>query len=111
MIPVDTPEIDIEQLAGAVRGGAAIVDVREPGEYVAGHVPGAVLIPMGQLPGRTAELDRGAPVYVVCASGNRSAAMTGFLRGAGFDACSVAGGTSGWARSGRPVVGGYAPRS
>ena len=111
MIPVETPEIDIDRLAGAMRGGAVIVDVREPSEYAAGHLPGAVLIPMGQLPGRTAELDRGAPVYVVCASGNRSATMTHFLRSAGFDAYSVAGGTSGWARSGRPVVGGYAPRA
>jgi rhodanese-related sulfurtransferase len=111
VIPVDTPEIDIDQLDEAVRSGAAIVDVREPGEYVAGHVPGAVLIPMGQLPGRMAELDQNAPVYIVCASGNRSATMTGFLRSAGFDAYSVAGGTSGWARSGRPVVGGYAPRA
>jgi len=110
VIPVETPEIDIDRLAEAVRAGAAIVDVREPGEYVAGHVPGAVLIPMGQLPGRVTELDRGAPVYVVCASGNRSATMTGFLRGAGFDAYSVAGGTTGWARSGRLVVGGHAPR-
>ena len=50
---------------------------------------------MGQLPGRVTELDRGAPVYVVCASGNRSATMTVFLRGAGFDAYSVAGGTAG----------------
>ena len=111
MIPVDTPEISIDQLAEAVRDGAAIVDVREPGEYVTGHVPGAVLIPMGQLPGRTAELSRGAPVYVVCASGNRSATMTGFLRNAGFDAYSAAGGTSGWARSGRPVARGNAPRA
>ena len=69
------------------------------------------MIPMGQLPRRTAELDRDAPVYVVCASGNRSATMTGFLRRAGFDACWVADGTSGWARSGRPVGGGYAPRA
>ena len=111
MIPVDTPEISIGQLAEAVIDGAAIIDVREPGEYAAGHVPGAVPIPMGQLPNRMAELDRGAPVYVVCASGNRSATMTGFLRNAGFDAYSVAGGTSGWARSGRPVVGGNAPRA
>jgi rhodanese-related sulfurtransferase len=111
VIPVETPEIDIDQVAGAMRDGAAIVDGREPGEYMAGHVPGAVLIPMGQLPWRTAELDRNAPVYVVCASGNRSATMTGFLRGAGFDAYSVAGWTSGRARSGRPVVGGYAPRA
>ena len=111
MIPVDSPEIGVDQLAEAVRGGAAIVDVREPYEYVAGHVPGAVLIPMGQLPRRMAELHRGAPVYVVCASGNRSATMTGFLRTAGFDAYSVAGGTSGWVRSGRPAVGGNAPRA
>jgi rhodanese-related sulfurtransferase len=111
VIPVQTLEIGIDQLAGAVRAGAAVIDVREPHEYVAGHVPGAVLIPMGQLPGRIAELNRRAPVYVVCASGNRSATMTGFLRAAGFDADSVAGGTGEWARSGRPVVGGHAPRA
>jgi rhodanese-related sulfurtransferase len=111
VIPAETPEIDIDRLAEAVRDGAVVVDVREPGEYLAGHVPGAVLIPMGQLPGRMAELDRRAPVYVVCASGNRSATMTDFLRTAGFDAYSVAGGTSGWARSGRPVAGGPAPRA
>ncbi len=111
MVSVDTPEIGIGQLADAVRAGATIIDVREPGEYVAAHVPGAVLIPMGQLPGRMAELTRGAPVYVVCASGNRSATMTDFLRNAGFDAYSVADGTIGWARSGRPVVGGNAPRA
>ena len=111
MIPARTPEINIDQLAGAVTDGAAVIDVREPGEYLAGHVPGAVLIPMGQLPSRTAELDRSAAVYVVCASGNRSAAMTDFLRAAGFDAYSVAGGTSGWSRSGRPVAVGPAPRA
>lgn len=108
---VITPEINVDQLADAVRTGAAIVDVREPREYVAGHVPGAVLIPMGQLPSRMTELDLSAPVYVVCASGNRSAAMTDLLRHAGFDAYSVAGGTGGWTQSGRPVVTGHAPRA
>ena len=85
-----------------VRGpvGATVVDVREPGEYVAGHVPGATLVPMGQLASRLGELDKSRPVYVVCASGNRSAAMTDLLRAAGYDAYSVAGGTSAWARSG-----------
>ncbi len=53
MTPVETPEINIGQLAEVIEGGATIIDVREPGEYVAGHVPGAVLIPMGQLPART----------------------------------------------------------
>ena len=87
MIPVETPEIDIDQRAGAVRGGATLIDVREPSEYVAGHLADAVLIPMGQLPGRTARLD------------------------AGIDAYSVAGGTRGYAHSGRPVVAGSAARA
>ncbi len=111
MIPVLTPEIHVDQLAEAVRTGATIVDVREPQEYVAGHVPGAELVPMGQLPSRVGELDRSAPVYVICASGNRSGAMTDFLRHAGFEAYSVAGGTSAWTAAGRPVVRGRAPRA
>ncbi len=56
---------------------------------------------MSQLANRLGELDRTAPVYVVCASGNRSAAMTDLLVSAGYDAASVTGGTSGWIRSGR----------
>jgi rhodanese-related sulfurtransferase len=66
-------------------------------------VPGSVAVPMGQLPGRVAELDRSAALYVVCASGNRSRAMTDLLRAAGVDAYSVAGGTQAWIKSGRPV--------
>lgn len=98
-----TPQIDVERLERARSDGATVVDVREPAEYVAGHVPGSTLLPMGQLPSRLDELDRTRPVYVVCASGNRSAAMTDLLRASGFDAFSVAGGTTAWARSGRPV--------
>ena len=96
-------EITIDQAAAAMAGGGAIVDVREPAEYREGHIPGAVNIPMGQLTSRLTELDRQQPVYVVCASGNRSSAMTEVLTAAGFDAINVAGGTSAWIRSGRPV--------
>jgi rhodanese-related sulfurtransferase len=60
-------------------------------------------MPMSQLPSRLGELDKTAPVYVICASGNRSAAMTDFLNQAGFKAHSVAGGTAAWARTGRPL--------
>ncbi len=102
-----TPEIDVEELAAGRRSGP-LVDVREPDEYVAGHVPGAVLIPIGQLANRMRELDKTSPVFVICASGNRSSAMTDLLREAGFDAVSVAGGTSAWARSGRRLEGGLA---
>ena len=104
-----TPEIAVDRLAREQSGGATVVDVREPGEYAAGHVPGTTLIPMGQLSSRLGELDKSRPVYLVCASGNRSAAVTDLLRAAGYDAYSVAGGTSAWARSGRPVETG-APR-
>ena len=68
MIPAEAPEIDIDQLAGAVRDSATIIDVREPGEYVTDHMPSAVLIPMGQLPGRTAELARQVPVCLLRSS-------------------------------------------
>lgn len=98
-----TPEIDIERLERARSDGATVVDVREPGEYVAGHVPGSTLVPMGLLASRLGDLDKARPVYVVCASGNRSAAMTDLLRASGYDAYSVAGGTAAWARSGRSV--------
>ena len=94
----------ITELAAAHADGATVVDVREPAEYVGGHVPGAILMPMGQLPSRTAELDRRGPVYVICASGNRSRAMADFLRRAGIDARSVDGGTSAWLQSGKPVI-------
>jgi len=99
---VDTPEIDIEQLAVA-RPDGVVLDVRERSEFVEGHVPGAVLVPMGQLPAHMGELDRERDIYVICASGNRSSAMTDLLRAAGFDAVSVAGGTNAWVESGRPI--------
>ena len=96
-------EITVDQLATELDEGATVVDVREVAEYREGHVPGAANIPMGRLPDRLEELDRSRPVYVVCASGNRSRAMTDVLTGAGFDAVNVAGGTSAWAQSGRPL--------
>ncbi|WP_141015171.1 rhodanese-like domain-containing protein [Nocardioides sambongensis] len=96
-------ETTIDQLASALERRATLVDVREPSEYRAGHVPGAVNIPMGQLTARLGELDRDQPVHVVCAAGNRSSAMTDLLTANGYDAINVAGGTTAWARSGRPI--------
>ncbi|MDN5771638.1 MAG: MBL fold metallo-hydrolase [Microlunatus sp.] len=97
------PEVTIEGLAQARADNAVVIDVRETHEYLAGHVPGVVAVPMGLLPSRLRELDRTLPVYLICATGNRSAVMAEVLIQAGFDACSVAGGTVEWERAGRAI--------
>ena len=98
-------DITLDAFAAARATGAVqVVDVREPAEYVVGHVPGATLIPMGQLPRRLTEINRSEPVFVICQSGGRSSAMTDVLRHHGFDAHSVTGGTAAWTASNRPVA-------
>lgn len=98
------PETDVGRFAAAHCQGAFVIDVREPIEYIDGHVPGARLVPMAQLPARVSEFPRGQRVYVICASGNRSYTAAALLRQAGVDAVSVAGGTAHWLRQGRPVA-------
>lgn len=97
-------EVTVDTLAAARADGSFVVDVREPHEYVTGHVPGALLMPVGQVPARRHELPQDRRVYVICASGNRSRRVTETLRVQGYDAWSVQGGTSAWVRDGRPVV-------
>ena len=99
-------EIDLETFARAHAAGGYVLDVREPGEYVSGHVAGAVLMPVGAVAERAAELPTEERIHVICASGNRSLAVTDALQRAGYDAVSVSGGTSAWRFSGRPVVSG-----
>src|SRR5437879_8059068 len=73
-----------------------VVDVREPSEYAAGHVPGALSIPQADLALRLDELPREGDLLVVCEGGTRSARAARFLRQVGFSRVSnLAGGTSG----------------
>ncbi len=104
-------EVSQETFAAAHAGGAVVIDVREPFEYAAGHVPGARLVPLSRLPRVRAELPRDRRIYVICASGNRSLAAADHLAAAGLDAVSVAGGTGAWARACRPIVLGTADRA
>ncbi len=104
------PEISVTDLE-EVRGREApvqLVDVREPDEFGAGHVAGAVLVPLGSLHLRLHELDRDRPTYVICQTGSRSAVATRMLVQAGFrDVRNVAGGTLAWWTSGRPLARGH----
>ena len=66
---------------------------------------------MGQLPSRLRELPKDKPIYLICASGNRSLSMTNYLVRAGYDAHSVTGGTGAWSRAGHPIVMGTRPNA
>jgi len=100
-----TPEITVEELDALLRDREArVLDVREDHEFRAGHVPGAIHIPLGDLSRRVGSLPRDTRVVVICQSGNRSRGATDFLLQQGFEgAASVRGGTGAWARSGRPL--------
>jgi rhodanese-related sulfurtransferase len=97
-------EIPAAALAAARRDGALVVDVREPHEYVAGHVPCARLVPLSTVAHRAHELASDRPVYVICRTGVRSANAAATLHRLGVDAVSVAGGTEAWASAGMPVI-------
>jgi rhodanese-related sulfurtransferase len=99
------PEVDVAQVARErANGTIQIVDVREPDEWAAGHLPGAVLIPLGQLAFRKGELDPARPVVTICRSGNRSLTAAELLLKSGFrDVRSMAGGMIAWAKAGHPV--------
>ncbi|MFH7326679.1 rhodanese-like domain-containing protein [Desulfurivibrio sp. C05AmB] len=74
-----------------------VLDVRQPKEYEAGHLPGARLIPIKELPDRLAELDRAKPVVAYCAVGGRSRAAAQYLSGKGFEKVhNLLGGIKAW---------------
>ncbi len=106
---MDVPEIDVEELARLVAEGSVVVDVRNPDEYAEAHVPGARLVPLGELADRVDEIPTEGPVYVVCALGGRSRTASEHLIGLGIDATNVAGGTVAWIDAGHAVNGGENP--
>lgn len=82
-----------------------LLDVREPRELAVASVPGALHIPMAQVPGRLAEIDRGRHVVVICHSGGRSQAVVGFLKHQGYEQVSnLVGGITRWSREIDPSI-------
>ncbi|SER45797.1 rhodanese-like domain-containing protein [Actinokineospora terrae] len=88
----------------AIPADATLLDVREQDEWDAGHAPTARHIPMGELAARLDELPADGQVFVICRSGGRSARVTQYLNGNGWDAVNVDGGMQTWSALGQPVV-------
>jgi sulfur-carrier protein adenylyltransferase/sulfurtransferase len=78
------PQLDAQTFKALDAGVVQILDVREPWEHQLAHIPGAMLIPLGQLPHRLGELDRSRPVAAYCHHGMRSLQALRFLQSAGF---------------------------
>lgn len=94
-------EISISEAAALRNEVAFILDVRQPEEWEQVHIPGAVLIPLGELPNRIQEVPQDQRVVVVCRSGNRSAQAADLLRSKGYDlVSSMAGGMNQWGAAG-----------
>jgi len=88
------------------RQDAVVVDVREPAEFKAGHIPNARNIPHGQIGDRLKELEKfkSKPILLSCATGQRSASACNVLQKAGFaDVSSLSGGMNAWLQASMPV--------
>ena len=102
------PEIAPDELAPRL-DDVVLIDVRQPEEYVAGHVRTARLLPLRDVPDHVAELPTDTEVFVICRSGSRSAMASEFLIEQGVRAVNVAGGTLAWADAGHAFVTGDQP--
>jgi rhodanese-related sulfurtransferase len=97
-------EVSVVEAAGLREEGAFMLDVREPYEWDEYHIPGAVLVPLGELEARLSELPQDQEIVVVCRSGNRSVVGRDILLRAGFeDVTSMAGGMNQWRSAGFEV--------
>ena len=101
---VQLPETDVAHLPPELPGEVAVLDVREPDEWAAGHIEGALHIPMREVPGRLADVPVDGQVLVVCKVGARSAQAVGYLRQQGYHAVNLDGGLLEWEAAGRALV-------
>ena len=91
-------EITTVELKQKLENGETLhmIDVREDEEVAAGIVPGAIHIPLGEIPERMAELDKATPYVLICRSGGRSGRAAEFLEAQGYDVTNMVGGMLDW---------------
>ena len=98
----DPQDVGPEAAARMLAEGVMLLDVREPYEWAAGHVEGAVHVPLADL--TLEHVPAGTRVVVVCRVGSRSASVATALRRNGYDAVNLAGGMYAWAGADLPFV-------
>jgi len=103
-----TPELSVAEAKAMLdRGEAQLVDVREVWEWVTARIPGAALIPMGEIAQRISEIPKDRTVIIHCATGQRSATVTDALRDAGYARTfNLTGGIVAWMNEQLPVEAG-----
>jgi rhodanese-related sulfurtransferase len=104
MDEVEVAQADIAAVPLTFDATVVLLDVREDDEWRRGHAPGASHIPMGQVPGRLAEIDPAATLFVTCQAGGRSARVSQYLARNGYAPINITGGMRAWAGAGRRVV-------
>lgn len=97
------PQLQPEEAANRLDQGAVLVDVREPEEHAQARVPGALFIPLRQIPQRLDELPRDTPLILMCAAGMRSQQAASYLANQGFEVANLMHGINGWYRTGHTV--------
>ena len=102
-------EASVDELESALQAGAVLIDVRQPNEYEAGHVPGAILVPLASVPDTLELFASDVPTYVICRSGSRSYRACEYLEDQGIEAINIEGGTMACIISGRTTVAGDQP--
>jgi rhodanese-related sulfurtransferase len=100
---MSVPTVAISGVPDPLPEGLQVLDVREPEEWQAGHIEGAVHIPLGDLVARVAEVPEGQTL-VVCKVGGRSARAVMWLAQQGHDVVNLDGGMLEWEAAGRPMV-------
>ena len=97
------PQLTVRDLNNEIerKRDLLVIDVRQPREWAAGHIEGAVHIPGAEAQDRLDEIPRSKPIAVICGSGYRSSAVASLLKNRGYrEVCNVLGGMGAWKKSG-----------
>lgn len=96
---------ELNRLHAQLPKGEMVLDVRNPDEYAAGHIPGAMNVPLPSLPNRLGELQGLSRIYIHCKRGGRAKTARDLMANAGFEnlVCVEDAGMDAWVESGYPV--------